>query len=138
VDAHRDDELAELPDRWLLPYRGMRVTQIRIDQSLTFVLDGRACIVVGCPAMLTHGSARAPGVQPVFLNPGQQDVAPALALFGATVHSRVAFKNGTLRVVCGGIHLTVRPDPELEAWNTSGPGDLRVVCAPGGGLAVWR
>lgn len=28
-------------------------------------------------------------------------------------------------------------DPDYEAWNVAGTGGLRVVCMPGGELAVW-
>ncbi|MFC0553627.1 hypothetical protein ACFFHJ_22280 [Planotetraspora thailandica] len=35
-------ELVELDDRWLLPYRGMQVIQIRVSYQLTLVLDSGA------------------------------------------------------------------------------------------------
>jgi hypothetical protein len=71
------------------------------------------------------------------LHPRRQDVAPALALFGATLSSAVAFKTGTLRLVLGHFQLTVRADPQYEAWNVAGPGDIRLICMPGGQLSIW-
>lgn len=125
-------------DRWLLPYRGMRVDQIRVSYQLMLMLDGGAEITVEALALLTNGSASTRNTQPVELVPERQDVAAALPLFGSRVVSSVAFKSGALRVAFdSGLHLNVEPDPKYEAWGVSGPAGLRLVCMPGGGLAVW-
>ncbi|MBG0827648.1 hypothetical protein HS041_07715 [Planomonospora sp. ID67723] len=132
-------ELAELEDRWLLPYRGMQVIQVRVSHQLTLLLDGDAQVDIESTATLTRGSLSAPDAEPVRLAPERQEVAPALALFGATLLSSVAFKSGALRLVFGtGMHLNVEPDPQYEAWSTCGPDDLRFVCLPGGGLSIFR
>ncbi|MFC6020679.1 DUF6188 family protein [Plantactinospora solaniradicis] len=87
---------------------------------------------------LTSGPARATGATPVQLVPERQEVAPALSLFGANILSAVAFKSGALRLVFGtGQHLNVKPHAQYEAWSARDVGTLRVVCQPGGGLAVW-
>jgi hypothetical protein len=137
MSARQDRELAELPDRWLLPYRGMKISQITVDCALTFSLEGQAVVVIESDATLADRPGRAPGVQTVELHPGRQDVASALALYGATINSGVAFKNGTFRLVLDHYQLTVRPDSRYEAWNVVGPGNLRLVCTPGGQLAIW-
>ncbi|WP_432190476.1 DUF6188 family protein [Streptomyces sp. Tue6028] len=69
---------------------------------------------------LSHGTAH---VGPsVLLNPESQDVAAALALFGAKVLPAVAFKSGTLRLVFDiGHHLTCSSDPSFEGWQVAGP-----------------
>lgn len=41
MSARQDRGLAELSDRWLLPYQGMRISQITVDYALTFLLEGR-------------------------------------------------------------------------------------------------
>ncbi|MEC3979563.1 DUF6188 family protein [Amycolatopsis sp. H20-H5] len=111
-----------------LPYQGMSVTQLKIDHSLTLLLDGGAQIVI-------EGVAFLDGVR---LDPDRQDVVPALALFEARVRSAVAAGTGELRVEFeDSRRLTVAPDPRYEAWNVAGPGALRVVCVPGGDLTVW-
>ena len=138
VSEKQDGGLAELPDRWVLPYRGMKISQIRVDYALTFSLEGQAWIAIEGEAMLADHPGRAPGARTVELHPSRQDVGSALTLFGATVNSGVAFKTGTLRLVLGHFQLTVRADPDYEAWNVAGPGDTRVVCMSGGQLAVWR
>jgi hypothetical protein len=132
-------ELVELEDRWLLPYRGMQVTQIRVSHQLTLVLDGGAQVDLEAEAVLSEGSLRASDVVTSRLAPERQEVAPALALFGATLLSSVAFKSGTLRLVFdSGMRLNVKPDAGYEAWSVHGPESLRLVCQPGGGVAVWQ
>ncbi|MEU3167273.1 DUF6188 family protein [Streptosporangium sp. NPDC006930] len=132
-------DLAELEDRWLLPYRGMRVVQVQVSYQLTLLLDGDAQVTIESTATLTSGSLSAPDAEPVQLAPERQEVAPALALFGATLVSAVAFKSGALRLVFDtGTHLTVKPDSHYEAWNTRGPDDVRFICLPGGGLSIFR
>lgn len=37
----------------------------------------------------------------------------------------------------GGTLLTVEPDQEYEAWTSTGPSGEKLVCLPGGGLAIW-
>ena len=136
MSAQQDRGLAELPDRWLLPHRGLKITQITVDYTLTFSLEGHATIVIESDATLADRPGRAPGIRTVELHPARQDVGSALALFGATVNSAVAFKTGTLRLILDHFQLTVRADPHYEAWNVVGPGDMRLVCMPGGQLAI--
>jgi hypothetical protein len=50
----------ELDDRWLLPYRGSRVAQIRVSHQLTLLLDSGAQVEIECEAMLSHGPRSAP------------------------------------------------------------------------------
>jgi Family of unknown function (DUF6188) len=132
-------DLAELEDRWLLPYRGMQVVQVRVSYQLTLLLDGDVQVNIESTATLTSGPLSAPDAKPVQLAPERQEVAPALALFGATIVSPVAFKSGALRLVFDtGTHLNVKPDSQFEAWSIRGPDDLRFACLPGGGLSIFR
>ncbi|MEV0144769.1 MULTISPECIES: DUF6188 family protein [unclassified Nonomuraea] len=132
-------ELVELEDRWLLPYRGMRVTQVQVSHQLTLLLDGEAQVDLETEAVLSEDSPRASDAVTSRLVPERQEVAPALALFGATVLSAVAFKSGALQLVFdSGMHLDVQPDPRYEAWSVHGPASVHLVCQPGGGVAMWR
>ena len=75
---------------------------------------------------------------PGRLAPHRQEVGAALDLFGARVLAAMAFKDGRLRLLFdGGDQLHVPPDSFYEAWSLSGPGTLRAVCLPRGGLAIW-
>ncbi|MFD8323151.1 DUF6188 family protein [Kitasatospora purpeofusca] len=128
--------LTEHDDRWIMNLRGQDVTRISIDHRLTLLLDSDARIALGCPFELSQGSKRT--AESVVLDPGRQNVAAALGLFGATVVSAVAFKTGSMRLVFdNGCHLNCRAHPDYEAWEVLGPEGWRIVSGPGGGLAVW-
>ncbi|GIG63407.1 hypothetical protein Lfu02_77790 [Longispora fulva] len=131
--------LVEHDDRWLLPFRGSQVEQIRVSHQLILILDCGAEVTIEAPATLTHGPAWSPTAQPVELVPERQDVAAALPLFGNRVLSSVVFKTGSLRLVFdSGLHLNVKPAPDFEAWSVTGPADLRLVCMSAGDLAIWQ
>lgn len=100
-------ELTELPDRWILPLRGSRVTDIEWDDSVRFQLDPPGEIVVGPSALFTSGPRTAPGVDARTLSQlGQGEVRQSV---GARILSAVGFKNGALRIVLdNGWHLNVR------------------------------
>jgi hypothetical protein len=130
--------LAEHEDRWIMNLRGLPVTEICVGYHLILHLDSDARVDLGCPFKLTQGVGD--GLQDVFLDPGRQDVAAALGLFGAKVLSAVAFKTGSLRLVFdNGCHLNSRADQSFEAWDVEalGPGGWRIIAMPGGKLAVW-
>ncbi|MFI0742154.1 DUF6188 family protein [Streptomyces sp. NPDC021100] len=131
-----EEDPAEYADRWVLNLRGMAVSKISVDFRLVLALDSEWEVALETPAGLSRGSARTNPSVP--LNPGTQDVAAALDLFGAKVLSAVAFKSGALRLVFDtGHHLTCPSDPSFEAWQITGPTGRRFVSLPGGGLAVW-
>ncbi|WP_155373308.1 DUF6188 family protein [Catellatospora vulcania] len=129
--------LAEHEDRWILPFRGLRVTQILVDFAFGLRLDDVGEVRIGGKATLGWVAA---GVRPetITLDPERQDVVAGLAVFNTDVLSAVAFKSGSLRIVFSSGHvLRAEPDPQYEAWTTSGPGGMSIVSLPGGGLAVW-
>jgi hypothetical protein len=126
----------EHEDRWILNLRGMSVTRISVDFRLVLALDPDWEVALEAPVSLSHGTAHAN--PSMLLNPESQDVAAALALFGAKILSAVAFKSGTLRLVFDtGHHLTCTSDPSFEAWQVTGPTGWRFTSPPGGDLAVW-
>lgn len=70
---------------------------------------------------------------------GNADPERVLSLTGRTISSATTDRSGTLNVIfADGHHLTVRSDVDYEAWSLAGPGGRKVVCMPGGDLAVWR
>jgi hypothetical protein len=123
-------------DRWILPLRGLSVTQINIDFRLTLVLESGWEVSLEGPAQLSTGPLHLGSALPLL--PERQEVAPALALFGTSVLSSVAFRSGALRMVFDtGAHLNCAADPSFEAWQATGPHGWRFVSAPGGDLGVW-
>jgi hypothetical protein len=129
----------EHEDRWILGLRGLEVTRISVDHRLSLVLGSDVEVVLETAVSLSRGPVRGPKVDVVRLFPERQDVAGALALFGARVLSAVAFKSGSLRLVFdNALHVNCRADAEFEAWQITGPVGWRFVSAPGGDLAVWQ
>ncbi|WP_032918162.1 DUF6188 family protein [Streptomyces rimosus] len=128
---------AEHDDRWILGLRGLTVTKICVDHQLSFLMGTDFRVVLEGPCRLSHGAAGGKGPHAVLV-PERQDVADALALFGAEVVSAVAFKTGSLRLVFdNGLHLDCQADSSFEAWQLTGPEGRRFVSLPGGELAVW-
>jgi Family of unknown function (DUF6188) len=99
-------EMTELSDRWILPLRGSRVTQIEWGDRVRFQLDPPGEIVVGSGAYFTNGPKAAPGADAKTISQlGQDEVRRSL---GAGILSAVGFKNGALRIVFdNGWHLNV-------------------------------
>lgn len=124
-------------DWWALtPLREMSVTRITVDFRLVLVIDSDWEVALEAPARLSRGAIHYP--PSVLLIPESQDVAAALALFGAKVLSATAFKSGALRLVFDtGHELVCSSDPSFEAWQVTGPSGWRFASLPGGELAVW-
>ena len=66
----------------------------------------------------------------------------AAALYGAIGKPITAFSignDGVLTMTVGEAHVRVAPDPQYDSWNLVGPlpARSRVVCTPGGELAIW-
>jgi hypothetical protein len=73
--------------------------------------------------------------------PGEDtDAAAAVlsALAGRVVTVATADDAGGLRIdLDGGARILAEADPDYEAWTVAGPGGMKVVSLPGGGLSVW-
>lgn len=66
------------------------------------------------------------------------DQAALDSLLGQEVTSAVVGESGALFLAFGdGVSLRVEPHDVYEAWTFAGPGGRKVVCMPGGELAVW-
>ena len=129
--------LVEHRDRWVLPFRGLTVTQVQVDFSFGLSFDDQGAVQISNAATLGWVNV---GLRPetLQLHPERQDVAAGLVLFNTTVLSAVAFKSGTLRIVFDDGHLLqVAADDDSEAWTATGPNRMLIVSLPGGDLAVW-
>jgi hypothetical protein len=68
----------------------------------------------------------------------EQAAARLGELVGRVVVAATAGDGGVLQIDFeGGTRLLAEPDPDYEAWTFAGPDGTKVVCQPGGGLAVW-
>ena len=62
-----------------------------------------------------------------------------LSLVGMEVSEAMAIETGLLMLRFDmNAELLAEPHVEYEAWSLSGPGGERVVCMPGGELAIWK
>lgn len=68
-----------------------------------------------------------------------EELGPALGVLGKTISWSGTSEGGQLDVhFVDGTALRVLPDSQYEAWEVVGKGGFRVVCMPGGELAIWR
>ena len=63
--------------------------------------------------------------------------AVLLGLLHQPVHAATVEEDGSLRLEIGEAVVTVPPSAHFEAWNYVADDGRRVVCMPGGRLAVW-
>lgn len=71
--------------------------------------------------------------------PDPRSLGPLLILFGKTVLSAQAFKNGALRIEFeDDLVLEVDPGEKYEPWELSARNGLMIVSLPGGKLAYWK
>jgi Family of unknown function (DUF6188) len=60
------------------------------------------------------------------------------ALLDQVLVAMVIELSGELRLTFGdGTRVEVMPHKAYEAWEVNGPGTRKVVCMPGGELAIW-
>jgi hypothetical protein len=115
---------------------GRHVTQLRVDYAFTLIFWSReysAEIRIEAPFTLTSADGQTFHVEAENV----ETVSPALQVLNQ-VASEVAVQHGTLHIEFEGrTAISVSPLPKHEAWNLCGSGGLKVVCMPGGELAVW-
>jgi len=133
--------LIEKKREWVLPTGGRTVSRCLIDHAFSLDLWSPEDVItlrVGGEFEL-HIDGKDYGLSPESPE-GATSLSPALALLHKTVAKGVAYKDGVLKLEFGaGERLSVKPDSAFEAWElTSDSGALRIVCLPGGQLAVWQ
>lgn len=127
--------LTEARGKWVLPVEGKTVTQIRIDQALTLLVDW---IEIRIESPFSYG---APDSARQFDPADTPGLAPLLGLYLATLMSGEIRKDGRLTIVfADGSVLVVLPDERYEAFTVAGSlppihRGFHFVAIPGGGLA---
>lgn len=131
-----DAGLTEARGKWILPAGDGKVTQIRIDQAFTLLVE--SWIEIRIEAPFTYGSD---GSIQRFDPSETSGLAPLLKLYQATVTSAEIRKDGRLTLAfADGAALSALPDPRYEAFTVAGSlppvrRGFNFVALPGGGLA---
>lgn len=125
--------LVEEDDRWVLPFRGSVVSEVRTGGAIELCLGDLGAVRIGGTAVLGWINV---GDRP---DRAQLDAAAGRLLVGVVVNSAVAFKSGTLRLAFGDGHLLrVEAEPDREAWTATVAGGPVFTSVPGGGISVSK
>jgi Family of unknown function (DUF6188) len=130
-------QLVQYDDYWKIPLVGKPVCRFKVDFQLTLEFfepeDEETIVWISGEFKLETDSRE------YFLSAEERErIGPVFALLRRTVESALAHKNGMLEITFReGGRLSVAPHQKYEAWGVTGVRWLRVVCSPGGDLAVW-
>ncbi|GAB2454800.1 hypothetical protein GCM10027187_23770 [Streptosporangium sandarakinum] len=118
-----------------LKLQSQSVVRICFDNALTIITDEDFEIRIEVESLI-----RIVNNGQVKFYPGHPENAASylVQLLGKKISISESTEGGNLIVKFdGGLDLTVDFDAKYEAWEISGPKGWRVVCMPGGGIAVW-
>jgi hypothetical protein len=114
---------------------GQSVTRIAFDRSVTILTSSGSQLAISCSAVVSPDLG-----QSVSFDPEAPASAAALLvrLLGEVITSVDAGQNGELDILFAtGCRITVQSDALYEAWEVLDVAGTRVVCMPGGELAIW-
>ncbi len=117
-----------------LGLESQKVTQVSADFTVSLITDGDYEVRIE-----TDFSMHTPdGDLHVSLGTDSVDQTTFHSLLRQEVTSSVAEDSGILVLAFSdGTGIRVEPDDAYEAWTVAGPGGKKIVCMPGGELAVW-
>lgn len=119
-----------------LPIVGREVSRLVLDFRLTlqFLGDGADLDIAIATPFSIEDSERTHRLDPER----PESLGPALTILRQVVESATVNEDGGLELVfSNGLTLRLAPDPNYEAWESTSSGGAKVVCLPGGSLAVW-
>jgi len=129
--------LIEHDDFWRVPLTGRTVSRFLIDNALCieFIDPDREYVMITLEQEFHLEVNRIS----YALSPKiPTQLGPVFFLRHNTVKDALAFKDGTLKLeFANGDKLAIGAHPKYEAWGVAGDHGLRVICLPGGDLAVW-
>lgn len=115
-----------------LELAGRTLEGVQFGYTLTLQFTDLHEVQIEQPIRITAGG------EPVEVSAEAEWSEPISALVRDSVTGAEALADGTLVITfAGGTELRVGPNPDYESWTVTGPGGMRVVCLPGGELAVW-
>lgn len=131
-------ELIESTDRYVICSEVFTVEALQLDHAFTLRMrsftDQRLEIrLEGCFDYQREGN----------LSRLSAEDPSTLAAVGSVLHTDVSsitiWKNGKLEIALANAGLIIsEPDEDYEAWGLAATDELKIVCMPGGDLAVWR
>lgn len=113
---------------------GQTIARVSEQPPLILYTSGRWSVTVESALAFADADGPAPH--------SEGDDPESVAALGPRLHGltirTAAVEDGALRLAfTDGAELTAPPDPRYESWGVTGPAGQRVVCMPGGELAVW-
>ncbi|GAA1184257.1 hypothetical protein F4556_007579 [Kitasatospora gansuensis] len=118
-----------------LKVEGRTLTRVCFDYALTLLVDPDTRIRLQANVELKDADGTSAAFQP-----GDTDVpADSLVRLLHKDISKAWSSDGgvlTIQFACGAT-LTATPDPNYEAWEILAEDGFRVICMPGGKLAIW-
>ncbi len=130
--------LVEYDDYWLIPLTGRLLSRVIVGYGLTLEfldpLEEQISVLIAGNFHLASDRGN------VLLTCNQPtDLGPVLGLIGRSVETARAHKDGRLELnFAAGARICVAPADNYESWNVTGARWLRIVCMPGGDLAIWK
>lgn len=130
--------LISYDDYWQVPLAGRAVSRFQIDSRLAIEFLESNCEYI----MITIEQQFCLELAEIkyTLNPGiPSELGPVFSILHNVLRSALAYKDGTLKLeFSNGDKLSIVAHPKYEAWGIAGDRGLRIVCLPGGDLAVWK
>ncbi|MEY7972058.1 DUF6188 family protein [Saccharomonospora xinjiangensis] len=118
-----------------LDLAGRTVTSCDFGYTVTIRFAGGRELDIESDLLLARPDRRvelSPGVE---VSEGAEMLSELISL---TVTSAMTEESGELRLKFEeGTMLSIEPDEEFESWTYVAPDGLKIVCMPGGELAVW-
>jgi hypothetical protein len=129
--------LVDAGNHWKLNLEGGSVDRCCFDYGVTFILSNGA---LSCELRIERPfTIVVPGWGIHRVDPDEAvDLEQALSLLRRKVDSATVTKEGDLKLHLGDrTTLQVAPDENFEAWTLTASTGARLVCLPGGEVAVW-
>lgn len=130
------DSFVETADGWAFSPTGARVTRLCVDRGLLLYIasnDAMLEVRLNGPFCFDNAEDR------LDIDPDDDvALAPVLSLSRAVAVDLRVSQEGCLVITFGeGRVISVPASDDYEAWWVTGPGDVRFVSDPGGGVTAW-
>lgn len=114
---------------------GKTIEQIRSDFALKlYTTDGWEVLLAGDTSLT---EARRPPVELDTEVAQDEPIDEVKPLLGQQITAAEVTPEGQLVLEFGGTRVVTRVGEDHEAWQIAGPDGERIICMPGGELAIW-